>query len=240
MQHMNMMLVQQLFREGGPMMGVLAVAFFFVLAIFFGRLFHFHRARIDVYEFVHGLYNVLKRNRIAEAIAICDDTPGPVAHVVRAAILNGDGDEASMRRATDEVAYQEVPRLERNMRMLATIGYIAPLLGLLGTVSGLMRVFAEMQGKGHFVETIRLTQYVKEALVTTGAGLMVAVLAVVAYNYLVGRIEALVLDMEVAACEMAHFLARNPISLEALPGPYATTVEEPSAESEDHANENAG
>jgi len=236
MQHM--MLVQQLFREGGPMMVVLAVAFFMVVAIVLGRIFHFHRARIDVHEFVRGLYNVLKRSRIAEAIAICDDTPGPVAHVVRAAILNGDRDEISMRRATDEVAYQEVPRLERNLRLLATIGYVAPLLGLLGTVNGLLRVFGEMQGKGHFVETIRLAQYVKEALVTTGAGLVVAVVAVVAYNYLVGRVETIVLDMEMAACEMAHFLTRNPVSLDGLPGPYST-VDEPQPEVADDAEQDA-
>ncbi|MBN2452513.1 MAG: MotA/TolQ/ExbB proton channel family protein [Lentisphaeria bacterium] len=213
MQYMTV--VQELFREGGPMMVVLAICFFLMLAVVIGRVFHFHRAQIDVHEFIRGLYNILKRNRIAEAVAICDDTPGPVAHVVRAAILHGDRDEMTMRRAVEEVGFQEVPRLEKNLRLLATIGYIAPLLGLLGTVSGLLRVFGEMQGKGHFVETIRLAQYVKEALVTTGAGLLVAVVAVAAYNYLVGRVEALVLDMEKAGSEVIYFLLRNPISLEA-------------------------
>lgn len=235
----TMTVVQQLFREGGPMMVVLAVCFFLVVLIVLGRLFHFHRARIDVHEFVRGLYNVLKRNRIGEAIAICDDTPGPVAHVVRAAILSADRDEVAIRRAADEVSYHEVPRLERHLRLLATIGYIAPLLGLLGTVSGLLRVFGEMQGKGHFVETIRLAQYVKEALVTTGAGLVVAVIAVAAYNYLVGRVEAIILDMERAASEMVYFLGRNPVSLDDLPGPYAPERKPETASADDEDEDNA-
>jgi biopolymer transport protein ExbB len=214
----SMTFVQGLFREGGPMMIVLAICFVITIAIICGRLFHFHLAQIDVHEFIRGLFNVLKRNRIDEAVAICDDAPGPVAHAVRAAILHGDRDEMAMRRAADEVSYQEVPRLERHLRLLATIGYIAPLLGLLGTVSGLLGVFQEMQGKGHFVETIRLAQYVKEALLTTGAGLTVSILAVAAYNYLVGRVEAIVLDMEKATAEMVYFLTRNPITLENVAG----------------------
>lgn len=229
----SMMFVQSLFRDGGPMMIVLAVTFVLAVAIVCGRLFHFHRAQIDVHEFIRGLFNVLKRNRIAEAIAICDDTPGPVAHVVRAAILHGDRDELAMRRAAEEVSYQEVPRLERNLRLLATIGYIAPLLGMLGTVSGLLGVFGEMQGKGHFVETVRLARYVKEALLTTGVGLAISAIAVAAYNYLVGRVEAFVLDMEKATAEMVYFLIRNPITLGNVPG----FGNEAPGEAPDHADE---
>lgn len=228
----TMMFVQSLFRDGGPMMWLLAVAFVLTVAIVSGRLFHFHRAQIDVHEFIRGLFNVLKRNRIAEAIAICDDTPGPVAHVVRAAILHGDRDEMAMRRAADEVSYQEVPRLERNLRLLATIGTIAPVLGLLGTISGLLGVFNEMQGKGHFVETIRLAEYVKEALLTTGVGLAISAIAVAAYNYLVGRVEAFALDMEKASAEMVYFLIRNPITLGNLPG-FGTEVPEEAADDAD-------
>jgi len=214
----SMTFVQGLFRDGGPMMIVLAICFGIVTAIVCGRLFHFHRAQIDVHEFIRGLFNVLKRNRIAEAVAICDDTPGPVAHAVRATILHGDRDEMTMRRAADEVSYQEVPRLERHLRLLATIGYIAPLLGLLGTVSGLLGVFQEIEGKGTFVETVRLAGYVKKALLATGAGLTVSVIAVAAYNYLVGRVEAIVLDMEKATAEMVYFLTRNPITLDNVAG----------------------
>jgi biopolymer transport protein ExbB len=229
----SMMLVQQLFREGGPMMFVLAFCFVITVAVICGRIFHFHRAQIDVHEFIRGLFNVLKRNRIAEAVAICDDTPGPVAHVVRATILHGDKDETAMRRAADEVSYQEVPRLERHLRLLATIGYIAPLLGLLGTVSGLLGVFQEIQGGGHFVETFRLARSVKEALLSTAAGLVVSAVAVAAYNYLVGRVEAIVLDMEKAGAEMVYFLTRNPITLDNV----ASVAAQPPGEVGEHADQ---
>jgi biopolymer transport protein ExbB len=162
---------------------------------------------------------------VVEAVAICDETPGPVAHVVRAAILHADKDETQMRRAVEEVSLIEVPRLERNMKLLATIGHIAPLLGLLGTVVGLIGVFDEMQGKGHFVETIQLAEHVKTALLTTGAGLTVAIVVCAFYNYLVSRIEALVLDMQKAASEMIYFLSTNTVDLNASPGMQQTDEE---------------
>ena len=213
-----MLYFQQLLNQGGVVMYVIGVCMLLALLIFLGRLFHLHRAHIDVNEFIRGLYNVLRRNNVVEAVAICDETPGPVAHVVRAAILHADRGEEGMRRAVEEVSLTEVPRLERHMKMLATIGHIAPLLGLLGTVVGLLGVFDEMQGKGHFVETIQLAGHVKTALLTTGAGLVVAIVTCVFYNYLVSRIEALVLDMRKAASEMMYFLTTVEVNPAALPG----------------------
>ena len=132
-------------------------------------------------------------------------------------------------------AIRRCPAWNGSSDLLATIGYIAPLLGLLGTVSGLLGVFQEMQGKGHFVETIRLAQYVKEALLTTGAGLTVSIIAVAAYNYLVGRVESIVLDMEKATAEMVYFLTRNPITLENVAG-FETQAPGEQAEHADEDN----
>jgi len=211
-----MLWFQQLMNDGGMIMWLILGCSLVAVFVILGRLFHFHRAELDVEELLHGLFNVLRRNNVVEAIAICDETPGPVAHVLRAAILRCDQDEVTLRQAVDEACLIEVPRLEHNMKTLATIALITPLLGLLGTVLGMVGAFDAMQDSGPFVGTIVLAKHIKQALLTTAAGLSVAIPAYAFYNFLVARIESLVLDMEKAASEMIYFITHNDLSLEGL------------------------
>jgi len=213
----NVMLwFQQLMQDGGSIMYIIAGCSFIAIIVILGRIFHFHRAELDVPEFLHGLFNVLKRNNVVEAIAICDETPGPVAHVLRAAILRCDQDEQALRQAVEEASLSEVPRLEKNMKLLATIALIVPLLGLLGTVLGMIGAFDAMQESGPFVGTDVLARHVKRALLTTAAGLSVAIPAYAFYNFLVAKIEGLILDMEKGASEMIYFLTHNELSLDGV------------------------
>jgi len=128
--------VQRLLEQGGVVMGLLFICSLIALFIVLGRILHFHRAQIDVPEFLHGLFNVLRRNNVVEAIATCDETPGPVAYVLRTAILHCDQDESTLRHAVEEASLEEIPRLEKNLKGLATIAHVAPLLGLLGIGGG--------------------------------------------------------------------------------------------------------
>ena len=218
--------LQQVLEAGGHLMYVILACSVVAVFIILGRLFHFHRAQIDVQEFIHGLFNVLRRNNLVEALAICDETPGPVAHVLRAAIVRCDRDEATLRKAVEEAGLAEVPRLERHMKMLATIAHITPLLGLLGTVVGMIGAFDTMQAGGPFVGTLQLAKYVKQALVTTAAGLSVSIFVYAFYNYLVARIESLAVDMEKAAGEMIYFLTHNNVTLEGTPESLPSSDEE--------------
>jgi len=205
---------QQIMADGGVIMWPILLCSLLATYIILERLFHFHRAQIDAQEFLHGLFNVLKRNNVVEAIAICDETPGPVAHVLRAAILRCDKDEAALRLAVEETSLDEVPRLEKHLTILATVAHISPLLGLLGTVLGMIGAFQVMQDAGPFVSTIDLAKYIKQALVATAAGLCVAIPAYAFYNFLVARVESMALDMEKAASEMIYFLTHNRLTLE--------------------------
>src|SRR6266478_827464 len=135
-------------RFGGPMIWPILGASAVALVVFFRRVLHYHRAQINSMEFLNGVRNVLKRNNLVEAISICDATPGPVARLVKTAILNRDQGRERIRESLEEAGLVEVPRLEEKLNLLATIAQIAPLLGLLGTVLGLMKTFAEMQQKG--------------------------------------------------------------------------------------------
>ncbi len=223
------MILQDLLTAAGP--GGIVIVFIIicsVLALFIivERLLHLHRAQINVPEFLRGLTNVLKRNNVVEAIAICDETPGPVAHVLRAAILRCDQDESSLRHAVEEASLSEVPRLEKNLKVLATIAHITPLLGLLGTVLGMIGLFQTMEQAGPLVDTSLLAQHIWQALLTTATGLTVAIPAHAFYNLLVSKISGLCLDMDKAASEIIYFLTHTDLKLDNVPLPERLEVEE--------------
>ena len=209
--------VQHLLNAGGAVMVLILICSIIGLFIIIERLLHLHRAQINVPEFLHGLTNVLKRNNVVEALAICDETPGPVAHVLRAAILRCDQDEASLRHAVEEASLSEVPRLEKNLKVLATIAHITPLLGLLGTVLGMIGLFQTMEEMGPLVATSDLANHIWRALLTTAAGLTVAIPTHSFYNFLVGKVSGLCLDMDKATTEMIYFLTHANLQLENMP-----------------------
>jgi len=204
---------EKLIEWGGWMMWPILACSVIGTLIIFERLWHYHRAQIDVPEFLHGLFNVLRRNNAVEAVAICDETPGPVAHVLRAAVLHCEEDAAGLRKAVEEASLAEVPRLEKRLKPLATIAHITPLLGLLGTVLGMMYAFREIEQAGAFISTNELAKHIWRALVTTAAGLSVAIPAHAFYNFLLGRVEDIILDMEKAASEIIYFLTHNKVDL---------------------------
>ena len=208
------MLFMDIMKDGSPVMWLILLCSIVALFIFLEKLFYLHRVQINAGDLVRGLINVLKRNSIVEAISLCDDTPGPAAHVLRAAILAYEDGEEDLRQAIDDAALGEIPRLEARMKIMATVGYITPLLGLLGTVLGMIVVFNEITSKGAMVNARDLSQGIGTALFTTAAGLCVAIPCFVAYNYLVSRIESITLDMEKASSEIIYFFKRNKIKVD--------------------------
>jgi biopolymer transport protein ExbB len=152
---------------------------------------------------------VLKRNNVVEALSICDATPGPVARLVKTAILNRDHGRERVREALEEAGLVEVPRLEEKLNLLATIAQLAPLLGLLGTVLGFMQTFYQMQEAGLTTPVVRLSDGVWRALVCAAAGLAVTIPAHAGYNYLVSRVNSIVLEMERAATEIVQIVTEG-------------------------------
>ncbi len=195
----------EIFRQGGPIMYPLLLCSFIAVIVFFEKLFYLHRVQINVGELVRGLINVLKRGNLVEAVSLCDDTPGPAAHVLRSAILAYEQEEEDVPQAIEDAALGEVPRLESRLNVLATIAYISPLLGLLGTVLGMIRVFTKITRAGAFVNAEIIAEDIGMALYTTAAGLCIAIPCYIAYNYLVSRIKTITLDMEKAASEIVYF-----------------------------------
>ena len=192
--------------DGGPVLWLILIASAVALSVFIERLIHLHRAQINSTEFLNGVRNVLKRDNVVEAISICEATHGPVARIVKTAILNRDHGRERVREAIEEAGLAEVPRLEDKLNLLATIAQIAPLLGLLGTIVGFMDIFGKLEAAGLHTQINQLSHGVWRALICTAAGLAVAVPCYAAYNYLVSRINTLVLDMERAATEIVNIV----------------------------------
>ena len=201
------MLLPKLIAHGGPMVLLLFVVSAVAVAVFVERLLYYHRAQINSAEFLNGVRNVLKRDNVVEAISICEATPGPVARLVKIAILSRERGRDRMREGLEEAGLSEVPRLEEKLSLLATIAHIAPILGLLGSVLGFIQVFEVMAREGPYIPMHLVSPGVWESLLSTAAGLAVAVPAYAGYNYLVSRVKAIVLDMEKASPEMLNYLS---------------------------------
>lgn len=198
-----------LLANGGPPLYLILVVSAVAVVVFIDRFLHCHREQINSTEFLNGVRTVLKRNNVVEALSICDATPGPVARLVKTAILNRDHGRERVREALEEAGLAEVPRLEEKLNLLATIAQISPLLGLLGTVLGFIKTFAAMQQQGLLAQVGDLSNGIWQALICAAAGLAVAIPAHAGYNYLVSRVNAIVLDMERAATEIVHVVTEG-------------------------------
>jgi biopolymer transport protein ExbB len=195
---------------GGLMIWVIVATSAVALAVFFERLLQYHRDQIDSTQFLNGVRNVLKRENIVEALAICDATPGPVPRLVKTAILNREKGREAVRESLEEAGAWEVPRLEAKLNLLATVAQIAPLLGLLGTVLGFIEVFRVVQDEGLNAHVWELAKGIWQALICTAAGLAVSIPSYAGYNYLVGRVNAIVLDMEQVSSEILNIVSSPP------------------------------
>lgn len=204
-----------LLSRGGPMIWVLLFMGALGLVLFIERALYLHRGQIRSTSFVDGIKNILAKRRIIEAVTVCEETPGPVAAVVKAALIHAGEDETRMRYAVQDAAVIELPALERRLGSIAAIAQIAPLVGLLGTVLGLTATFhAFMQG-GEYATARALAEGMWQALITAGAGLSLGIPAHLAYHLLSGRVRSIIRDVEWAGNEIMRYLLTD--YKEALP-----------------------
>lgn len=199
----------ELLNQGGLVAWLIVASGGLALAVFLERVLHLHRARIKSEDFLAGILNNLKRGNVTEALAICDDTPGPVASIVRVAILHRQSGQEAIRSAIENAGRTEVSRMERRLVILATVSQVAPLFGLLGTVTSMIQSLQTMKAQAPLVLAADVMGGLMQALVTTAAGLAVALPCYIAFNFLVGTVEKIVIDMERSAAEIRGYLAAN-------------------------------
>lgn len=202
-----------MWMQGGPVFWVIVFLGVAALVVFFERLLHLRRAQIDYSDFLKGVCNVLENNNVEEAMMICEETPGPVAAVVLTAIRHRRGTREAIREAVDNTGRAEISRLERRLASLAMTCQLAPLLGLLGTLVGVIRVVLVVNEQAPIVQNTNLTAGLMQALVATVAGLAVAIPCHAMYALLMVRIERIVLDMEASASEIVAYLTKQDTSM---------------------------
>ena len=199
-------------QKGGPIMWPILLCSVIAFAIVIERLIRLRAEQINTKSFMEQISKTLKRNKIMEALDLCDRTGGPIANILKAGILKHDRPRHEIREAVEDASIHEVPRLERNLPVLATVAHISPLLGLLGTVTGMVAAFQVIENKATSLNPVNpgdLAGGIWEALLTTVFGLCVAIPTYVAYNYLVSRVDGFVLDMERSATDLLNILGEK-------------------------------
>jgi biopolymer transport protein ExbB len=189
----------QYMDDGGPVMWFLLAASIIALAVIIERAIALRRARINVNEFLAKIRKALLVNRsVREAVKICEQYRGPVASIMKAGLLKYGQPREDLEKTIENAALYEMGRLERGLVVLATVANVAPLLGFLGTVTGMIRSFDALAEQG-LSNPAAVASGISEALITTAAGLMIAIPVQMAYNYFVTNVNALVRSMEAAA-----------------------------------------
>jgi len=186
------------FRQGGPVMWPLL--FFSVLALVFiiERFLVLRKARVNVNEFLSKVRKALLVNRnVKEAIKVCEQFQGPVASVLKAGLLRYGHPREDIEKTIENAALYELDRLERGLGVLATTANVAPMLGFLGTVTGMIKSFATLAAEG-LTNPGKVAAGISEALITTATGLIIAIPAQLAYNWYTTKINRFVRDIETA------------------------------------------
>ena len=199
-------------QKGGPIMWPILLCSVIAFAVVVERLVKLRREQRDTKSFMEQISKSLKRNKITEALDLCDRTGGPIANILKAGILKHDRPRQEVREAIEDASIHEVPGLERNLPVLATIAHVAPLLGLLGTATGMVAAFQIIENKASALSPLNpgdLAGGIWEALLTTVFGLCVAIPTYVAYNYLVSRVDGFVLEMERSATDLLNILGEK-------------------------------
>lgn len=187
-------------------MWVLAALALLGVMLFVERVLFLHRGQIRPKAFLDGIKNALAKRRLVEALTLCEEAPGPVAAVVKAALLHADATEEKMRFYVQEAAVVELPALERRLGAIAALAQVAPLIGLLGTILGMVTTFRAFEQGGNFAMAGALSAGLWQALLATAGSLMLAIPAHLAHHFLSGRVRAIVRDVEWAGNEIMKYL----------------------------------
>lgn len=195
------------FNSNALILWVLVLCSIVGIAVFVERLWILRKSEIDTDQFIIQLRQSIQDGNIVEAVQHCEDAGGSLASIIKAGLLRHNATTERIERSMEAAGRLEISQLERNARVLSIISYVAPLIGLLGTVLGFMQAFSEMRISGMVdITASRIGTALEYALLTTAVGLIVAIPAMIAYNYLVSKIETFVLEIETTSSEIVDML----------------------------------
>ncbi len=177
------------------MMYPLLVCSILIVAVIVNRIMVFYRAETDEKRLMIRIKEFLEKDMPEGAIALCDRTTGPVAAMLRAGLVEHEKGRDAMEEAFETAALYEIPRLEKFLPMLSMMASVSTLIGFSGTVLGMISAFNSI-AKANISSPAVVASGVGQALITTAAGLLIAIPAIVSYHYFLGRVEKHVLGIE--------------------------------------------
>ena len=183
-------------QKGGWIMLVLALLSVVVFYILFERLFVIKRADKEDPEFMFKIKDYIKEGNIKAAINYCQHTDTPAARMIERGVNRIGRPVNDVQAAIENAGNLEVAKLEKGLSVMATIAGGAPMIGFLGTVTGMVRAFFEMANAGNNIDITLLSGGIYEAMITTVGGLVVGIIAMFSYNYLVTLVDGIVNKME--------------------------------------------
>lgn len=195
----------ELFQHGGPIMWPLLICAVFSIAVMLERFVSINRAASNTEALLERVREMLNAGQTADALQLCENTPGPVPALLANGIRNRNMDSDSIERAMEELALRETPLLYKRLGVLDTIITIAPLLGLLGTITGMMSTFSVISSAGQNNPNA-ITGGIGEALIATACGLAIAIITLIGYNYLSEKVKEIIADMEIRATQLMNIL----------------------------------
>lgn len=186
---------------------VIGICSLLSFTIFIERLMQLRKSEIDTNAFIIALRKSIQDGNIVEAIQTCEKTKGTISNIVKAGLTKHNRGKEEIENAMEISGLIEIAQLEKNAKILSIIAHIAPLIGLLGTVLGFIQAFSEMRMSGLVdISATRIGEAMEYALVTTAFGLVVAIPSVLAYNYIVSRVEGFVLEIQTTSSEIVDLL----------------------------------
>ena len=196
----------QIVIKGGIIMIPIVLCSIIAVAILLERLIVLRKIRIKTGTFVLQVKNLLLQNHRQEAISLCKKTPGPIAGITKAGLEKAHRPRQEIKEVIEGAGKGEIYHLEKNLGILGTVAAIAPLIGFLGTVTGMIRAFMQVQAHGGNVDASVLAGGIWEALITTAAGLTVGIPSLIFYNWLQGKVERFVFEMSESSTELLDML----------------------------------
>jgi len=194
--------------KGGWLMTPILLCSVIALAITIERFYNLREPKIHPQDFVTKMKKLLNERKINEAIAICSNSFSPISRIMETGILKIGSCRDEIKEAIEHAGKRESSNLRKYLAVLATIAGISPLLGLLGTVTGMIKAFQviAVEGVGH---PTALAGGISEALITTAAGLVVAIPTLVAHNYFFKQANSYILKMENTSMELLDILGKD-------------------------------
>jgi biopolymer transport protein ExbB len=188
-----------IFLKGGFLMYAILACSIIGLAVIIDRFVVLRKAKINVPAFMVRIRGFIKKKDISGAISYCMQEKSPVANIVRKGLKKYRYGHDRVKEAIENAGSAEISKLEKGLTVLATVAGIAPLLGFLGTVTGMIQAFITIQDLAGAANPSDLAGGIWEALITTAFGLMIGIPALVFYNYFLSSVKKLVGEMETVA-----------------------------------------